>query len=79
MHHQLKITPHYMAHIRAGNKRFETRIDDRAFQKGDTIELLEWENGQFTKAKSFMGVITHVSNYMQRAGYVTFGFEERTK
>lgn len=40
MHHILKTHPAMFRAARAGTKTFEVRQDDRAFQKGDTVELV---------------------------------------
>ena len=40
--HELKCIPPYFAAIRAKEKSFEVRRDDRGFQKGGTIILKEW-------------------------------------
>lgn len=40
MHHKLKCHPAMFRAVRDGSKKFEARFDDRAFQCGDTVELL---------------------------------------
>ena len=44
--HKLKCwTPYYRA-ILAGEKKFDVRRDDRGFQKGDYVQLEQYEPGQ---------------------------------
>jgi len=38
-HHNLKIAPEHYNNVAAGTKTFEIRVNDRAFQKGDTVTL----------------------------------------
>jgi len=46
--HALKITPKYFDDVGKGIKPFEVRINDRDFQVGDCLHLMEWEDAQFT-------------------------------
>lgn len=41
--HELKCWPAYFAAIERGDKLFEVRRDDRGFQKGDILNLLEFD------------------------------------
>lgn len=41
--HQLKTWPVYFQRCWDGDKTFEIRIDDRGYQKGDTVVLREWD------------------------------------
>lgn len=43
MHHELKIWPVYYKRVADGSKTFEVRNNDRGFQMGDTVELIEWD------------------------------------
>ena len=43
MTHELKIWPQYYVNVANGSKTFELRNNDRAFQKGDTVVLKEWD------------------------------------
>lgn len=40
--HELKTHPEYFQQVKAGNKTFECRFNDRNFQVGDSLNLLEY-------------------------------------
>lgn len=42
MIHKLKTWPDYYHDVISGKKLFEVRYNDRNFQVGDTLRLLEW-------------------------------------
>lgn len=42
MKHDLKIVPSFFKAVRDRSKTFEVRINDRGFQRGDTVVLREW-------------------------------------
>lgn len=46
--HKLKIQPQYFREVESGRKTFEIRKDDRDYKTGDTLELAEFDKGQFT-------------------------------
>lgn len=46
--HDLKILPEFFGPVIEGRKTFEIRKNDRGFQKGDTVRLLEWDGMKFT-------------------------------
>ncbi len=49
VHHTLKTWPAMFEAVWRGDKTFEVRIDDRGYQKGDTVTLAEWDrNGTCT-------------------------------
>jgi hypothetical protein len=56
--HNLKTIQPYFDQVESGEKTFELRMDDRDFQVGDTLTLLEY-NGSFTGRKCER-TITHV-------------------
>lgn len=76
MHHDLKTYPAYYKAVRAGDKRFEIRWnDDRAFQKGDTVTLKEYDPKKINyTGREIDAMITYVTSYEQQRGYVVFGF-----
>lgn len=41
--HELKTWPGFFAQVKAGDKRFEVRINDRNFKGGDLVTLREWD------------------------------------
>ena len=41
--HDLKIWPEFFQAIERGEKTFEVRYNDRAYESGDILELREWE------------------------------------
>ncbi|EJL36575.1 hypothetical protein PMI01_00950 [Caulobacter sp. AP07] len=41
--HRLKPSPTYFRAIQSGEKTFEVRRDDRGFQKGDLLHLVEYD------------------------------------
>lgn len=41
--HDLKTLPQYFRPVKAGVKRFEVRVDDRGFEPGDILNLVEWD------------------------------------
>jgi hypothetical protein len=43
--HELKSWPEHFQDIANGKRTFELRRDDRGYQVGDVLELLEWEPG----------------------------------
>ena len=43
MEHELKIWPQYYQAVASGKKTFEVRENDRGFQAGDTVTLLEYD------------------------------------
>ena len=81
MHHEVKILPvYFQAHI-IGDKPFEIRHNsDRGFQKGDTITLVECEDGSIAKAtgRRVNRTITYVTNYSQKRDMVVLGLRSLT-
>jgi len=43
MKHELKIWPQFYEAVKDGSKTFEVRENDRAFQRGETVVLKEWD------------------------------------
>ena len=73
--HTLKIEPHYLKAKLAGDKPFEIRVNDRGYQKGDTVYY--WGDSLEGPAK-YQFVITYVTNYRQADDYVVFGERQIT-
>ena len=78
MQHTLKTLPAYYEAVAAGDKNFEIRNNhDRGFQKGDTVLLKEFfpdrrPMGVYSDRK-IVALITYVTNYEQKPGFVVFG------
>ena len=75
MIHELKTAPVYFNRSWSGEKLFEVRRNDRHFQKGDGIILMEWDGEKYTGSQ-ILGSITYVlSGFDAIDGqYVVFGF-----
>ena len=75
MIHELKTAPVYFNRSWSGEKLFEVRINDRHFQKGDGIILMEWDGYKYTGAQIF-GSITYVLGGFDaiNSDYVVLGF-----
>lgn len=48
MVHELKIAPNYFEKVFSKEKSFEVRYDDRNFQVGDILKLMEYVDGSYT-------------------------------
>lgn len=46
--HELKILPRYFQYVWCGDKKFEIRLNDRDFRKGDIVHLKEWNGKEYT-------------------------------
>lgn len=82
--HDLKTWPRFFADVAAGIKTFELRRNDRAFQRGDTLLLREYDptpSYVYPRGR-FMGPtitveVTYVltgTEYGLRDGYCALGF-----
>jgi hypothetical protein len=88
MHHYLKIHPPFYSAVIDGDKTFEIRKNDRGYQKGDSVTLSEYDPDLWDKDNQVYGcytgnyvvaVITYVTNYEQRSGFIVFGFRLATE
>lgn len=77
MHHQLKTIHPYFKRVEIGEKNFELRKDDRDFQAGDTVDLLEYD----PKTDEYPGGVIQIKiTYVLKEfhgiqpGYCVFGF-----
>lgn len=73
--HKLKIKDHYYQSKLNGDKPFEIRKNDRDFQRGDTVRYTNI-NGVYLDDRLYM--ITYVTNFEQKPGYVVFGDKDIT-
>lgn len=53
--HQLKTWPEYFRPLWDGEKTFEIRFDDRGFQRGDVVDLREWDRFGVCDCPKFHG------------------------
>lgn len=72
--HRLKIMPEYFRAVQRKLKRFEIRKNDRGYKVGDGLLLQEFKDNQYT-GKELNAVITYMTDYAQRKGYVVMGIE----
>ena len=84
--HDLKTHPPYFAKVYSGEKPFEIRLNDRDFQRGDTLMLREYDpecgkvqamgspdpcyTGRWVQAE-----VTYITSYGQKPGYVVMGIK----
>lgn len=78
MTHELKILPQYYDEVKAGNKNFELRKNDRDYMVHDTVILKAWENGQYLNKEPLERTIKYIlmdcPEYGLMDGYVILGF-----
>jgi hypothetical protein len=67
--HLLKTWPRYWQAVADGTKTFEIRKDDRAFEVGDVLALLEWDpaTGEHT-GRSLHRTVTYVLRDAEQFG-----------
>lgn len=75
--HRLKTWPEYFSQVESGQKTFEVRKNDRDFQNGDIVTLMEFDPNEshFTgKVLSFkIGYILNLTKYLGVEGdFVVF-------
>lgn len=76
--HQLKVLPEYFEAVVKDEKTFELRKDDRGYQVGDFVTLLEWDGENFTGRRIGMVKIRYIlrncPEYGLMNGYCILGF-----
>ena len=60
MKHNLKTLPVYFERVKAFDKRFEIRKNDRGFQAGDTLVLEEWTEKEGYTGRFLTCQVTYV-------------------
>jgi len=76
MTHDIKIERPYYEAVLDGRKRFEIRYNDRGYNAGDHVILTPYSNGmRIVFYEPIDVIITYVTNYQQKEGYVVFGFQ----
>jgi ASC-1-like (ASCH) protein len=77
MTHELKIYKEYFKPVLNGSKTFEIRKNDRHYRVGDRIILSELQDDKKNyTGRYFKGVITYITDYAQKDGYVVFSFRK---
>lgn len=80
MRHALKVYPDYFKALWCGDKTFEIRKNDRSpgYEERDEIVLQENEDGgdDGYTGREIEGLITYLTTYEQKPGYVVFSFRE---
>ena len=78
MTHELKILPQYYEEVKAGNKNFELRKNDRDYMENDTIILKAWDGEKYLDKESLKRTIKYLlmdcPEYGLMDGYVILGF-----
>lgn len=78
--HELKILPEYFTPVLQHKKNFEIRFNDRQFHVGDYIRLKEYNpDTKHYTGRSVDGLITYITKFNQKKGYVVFSFELTTQ
>lgn len=72
-HHDIRIEREFFNQICLNIKTFEIRRNDRDFSVGDSVKLKEFHDERETGAFLII-VITYITDYEQKDGYVVFGF-----
>ncbi|WP_082713741.1 DUF3850 domain-containing protein [Sporosarcina koreensis] len=72
--HNLKIMPEYFKAVASKAKRFEIRKNDRDYKIGDGLLLREYKDDEYT-GNEISAVITYMTDYAQKKGYVVMGIE----
>ena len=76
--HDLKILPRYFDLVKRGIKNFEVRKNDRDFEVGDMLELLEWDDKEHKyTGRNERRKIIYILNDIDycKEGYVILGLD----
>ena len=78
--HVLKAYPRYFREVKAGNKLFEIRLNNRDYKKGDSVILLQSHGSSDSINESIpcrflVAEITYVTDFEQKEGWVVFGIK----
>ena len=82
MEHELKILYHYFKEILNGNKTFKLRVKDSNYKSGDTLMLLEFDNGTYTNEECRMKItyiLTDAVKYALKEGFVILSINNLNK
>ncbi len=72
MKHCLRIEKPYFESVLCGEKTFEIRLNDRGFQKGDEVVLMEVDQFGVFSGREETRRIGYVTNVDQKENYVVF-------
>jgi len=75
--HEIKIRPEYYKSVIAGMKTFELRENDRQYEVGDEVKLMEWDEEGFTgryHTITITYVLQNVPEYGLADGFCIFGW-----
>ena len=77
MTHVLKILPLYFQAVLDKKKTFEIRKNDRGFEVGDILALMEWDSDRYTGAVLFVKVVYMLTDTLDgiEHGYCVLGIE----
>lgn len=77
--HRVKCWPEYFQAVLDGRKTFEARWDDRGYQEGDGVTLIEWDPNAVPQAgetgrtyKAIVGYVLRGPGYGVEAGHCIF-------
>ncbi|MEK8128390.1 ASCH/PUA domain-containing protein [Paenibacillus filicis] len=74
--HRLKTWPQYFRAVVDGSKPFEIRENDRDYQVGDKLILLEWDElFELYTGASIQAEITYLTAFAQRPNHVVMGIK----
>jgi hypothetical protein len=71
-HHDVKIAEEFFPYSLLGIKPFEIRLNDRNYQRGDTICLHEWDEADGFSGRSITYRIGFITSYEQKPNWVVF-------
>ena len=80
MTHKLKIWPEHYERVFLGTKTFEIRVNDRAFQKGDYVEMYYWDDKEARQLSikgyevpiDYWSIISIENNILEAKACLTF-------
>lgn len=75
--HELKILPKYFHDVILENKNFELRKNDRDFNIGDKVVLMEYIDGKYTGStaiREIKYILKDCPEYGLKDGYCIFGW-----
>jgi len=75
MIHELKLHANYYRRVEKGTKTFEIRYNDRDYQVGDILHLMEYDGKELT-GKYLERVITYITDFEQCDNYVVMALAQ---